>query len=234
MSFVALFDRMRLEHVLSMRQVVSRDEARPTLTGVSFEKENGKLLLVGTDSYRLGVVAFGDGVEVEGSDDSMLVPYADLERAIKFILADLTRLRWKDGKTRIKIGVTGQTQFRITVVDGPPRYKFEYEWKLIDATFPNWRSLMPSLDWIEDGWSNHKSPYRTVPKDTTLPSFNPEYVTDITAFMSPTRATAAYLPVNLATTGQAGSQAHLRPWLWTYRNAQHEVAKGYLLMPVKT
>lgn len=120
-------DGSALTHALAQVGVAaSGDDARPTLTGVLFESNEGVLRLVATDSYRLAVKDV-PGVAAEASK---LVPYRALRELTRTVGA---------GKMQVALGdreasfVTDQG--RLTV-------------RVIDATFPNYRQLLP------DGHSN--------------------------------------------------------------------------------
>jgi len=99
----------------------SGDEARPTLTGVLFEENEGGLRLVATDSYRLAV---RDVLGI-GATGSRLVPYRALRELGRTI---------GDGPMKVSLGdreaafITDQG--RLTV-------------RIIDATFPKYRQLLP-------------------------------------------------------------------------------------------
>ncbi len=99
----------------------STDDARPTLTGVLFESNEGALRLVATDSYRLAVRDV-PGVEAEGSK---LVPYRALRELSRTVGA---------GAMKVALGERDASfvtsQGRLTV-------------RVIDATFPNYRQLLP-------------------------------------------------------------------------------------------
>jgi len=99
----------------------STDEARPTLTGVLFEPEEGGLRLVATDSYRLAVRDV-PGVMTTGS---RLVPYRALRELARTVGA---------GTMTIALGERDASfitdRGRLTA-------------RIIDATFPNYRQLLP-------------------------------------------------------------------------------------------
>jgi DNA polymerase-3 subunit beta len=99
----------------------SGDEARPTLTGVLFEENDGGLRLVATDSYRLAV---RDVLGI-GASGSKLVPYRALRELGRTV---------GDGPMKVALGereaVFITEQGRLTV-------------RIIDATFPKYRQLLP-------------------------------------------------------------------------------------------
>ncbi len=99
----------------------SSDEARPTLTGVLFEREGDGLRLVATDSYRLAV---RDLPGVDGTDTT-LVPYRALRELGRTI---------GDKKMAVDVGEREVTfasdRGTLTV-------------RVIESTFPNYRQLLP-------------------------------------------------------------------------------------------
>lgn len=99
----------------------STDDARPILTGVYFEREEGGLRLVATDSYRLGVRDL-PAVELPRSG---LVPFRGLREIGRSIGAP-----------------------KVTVVIGDREATFASDRgsltaRLIEGTFPNYRQLLP-------------------------------------------------------------------------------------------
>ncbi len=99
----------------------SGDDARPTLTGVLFEANDGALSLVATDSYRLAIRDF-PGAAI---DESRLIPYRALRELGRTV---------GTGKMTVVLGDRDATfitdEGRLTV-------------RIIDATFPNVRQLLP-------------------------------------------------------------------------------------------
>lgn len=99
----------------------SGDDARPTLTGVLFEADEGALRLVATDSYRLAVRDV-PGVATEGSK---LIPYRALRELGRTV---------GGGEMNVTLGEREASfvtdQGRLTV-------------RIIDASFPNYRQLLP-------------------------------------------------------------------------------------------
>jgi len=100
----------------------STDDARPVLTGVFFESNEGRLRLVATDSYRLAV---RDLASVK-TEISGLVPV----RALR----DLGRTI---GGKKLVVGM-GSREAKITSDRG------SLVARLIEGTFPNYRQLLPS------------------------------------------------------------------------------------------
>lgn len=128
--------------LVALQQVgvaASTDEARPTLTGVLFEGEEGQLRLVATDSYRLAV---RDLPGIAAVERTRLVPHRGLRELGRTIAES-------GGKVTVALG-DREASFvsdrgRLTV-------------RVIDATFPNYRQLLP------DSYPNRL----VVPKDAIL------------------------------------------------------------------
>ncbi len=115
-------DGSALTHALAQVGVAaSGDDARPTLTGVLFEANEGSLRLVATDSYRLAVRDV-PGVAAEGVK---LVPYRALRELSRTVGSGPMKVALGDREAAFVSG-----QGRLTV-------------RVIDATFPNYRQLLP-------------------------------------------------------------------------------------------
>jgi DNA polymerase III subunit beta len=112
------------EFIKALAQVgvaASTDEARPTLTGVLFEKTDEGLRLVATDSYRLAVC---DLPGVDGPSTA-LVPYRALRELGRSIADDSMQVAITDRDATFTSG-----RGSLTV-------------RIIEATFPNYRQLIP-------------------------------------------------------------------------------------------
>lgn len=99
----------------------STDDARPILTGVYFEHQEGKLRLVATDSYRLAV----RDVPAVDADLSGLVPV----RALKELARSV-----------------GSTELQVALGDREATFgskRGTLTARLIEGTFPNYRQLLP-------------------------------------------------------------------------------------------
>lgn len=99
----------------------SGDEARPTLTGVLFEENDGGLRLVATDSYRLAV----RDVPSIGAEGTRLVPYRALRELQRTV---------GEGKMSVTLG---EREASFSTDTG------RLTARIIDATFPNYRQLLP-------------------------------------------------------------------------------------------
>ncbi|MFN2544398.1 MAG: DNA polymerase III subunit beta [Actinomycetota bacterium] len=113
------------EAVTQVARAASRDEARPTLTGVLLEMTREGVTLVATDSYRL---ALRDLTATAASETTALVP----ERA----LSEAGRAAGGDEKGQVEVILDqSQVTFRI----GP----LTLVSRLIEGQFPNYRQLLP-------------------------------------------------------------------------------------------
>jgi DNA polymerase-3 subunit beta len=111
-----------VDAVSQVSVAASNDDARPVLTGVFFETEEGRLRLVATDSYRLAV---RDVPAVEASLAG-LVPV----RALK----ELTR-------------TVSAGKFQVAVGDREAAFASDrgvLTARLIEGSFPNYRQLIPA------------------------------------------------------------------------------------------
>ena len=111
----------------SLNQILvatSNDLARPALTGVFFNTFEGALYIAATDGYRLADRKFVDNVK---SEVKAIIPTA----ALREVLSSLS-----DNMENVEILVTDeQIRFRMGEV--------EITSKLIDASFPDYRQLIP-------------------------------------------------------------------------------------------
>jgi len=111
--------------VSQVGRAAGSDEARPMLTGVKIEATTTGITAAATDSYRLSVrsLEWEDGVEAEA-----LIPARALQEAAKAAseAGGEVRIAFEDGQVSFLLG-----DRRLTT-------------RLVDATFPNYRSLLPS------------------------------------------------------------------------------------------
>ena len=113
-----------LETLTSVGRAVSRDEARPVLTGILVKFGDGKLVMAATDSYRLSYKE----TPIEGSvpDMEAIVPARALEEVRRLVSAGGT----------LELGVhENQVVF---VADG-----VTLTTRRIEGQFPNYRQLLP-------------------------------------------------------------------------------------------
>ena len=110
--------------VTQVTKAASRDEARPILTGVLLEAEDGKITLAATDSYRLAIRDLG-----------WTGPKEALKRVVPArALAEAARAA--EGEDTVEIAL-GENQ---VAVRGKERRLTS---RLIEGEFPNWRQLVP-------------------------------------------------------------------------------------------
>ncbi len=107
------------------------DPARPTLTGVLFERREGALRLVATDSYRLAMVDIA-GVDVLGAQDSAIVPAVGLQQLLPLL---------GDGGTVDVCFDFDQSDVSFKL-DGEAR-STELKARLIEGSYPSYESLIP-------------------------------------------------------------------------------------------
>ncbi|WP_420618133.1 DNA polymerase III subunit beta [Candidatus Poriferisocius sp.] len=141
----------------ALRQVVkaaSADESRPVLTGVLLSAEQEGLRLVTTDSYRLALCDL-PGLEVLGSDQSVLVPSRALQEVIR-LLPDVEEVsvRFNDREASFGLGA-------ITVTT-----------RLIEGEFPSYQGLIPThqpnrLTVSREGFINAVRRVRLMAQDST-------------------------------------------------------------------
>lgn len=102
----------------------SNDTTRPALTGVYFNTYNNALYIAATDGYRLADKRFVENVT---SDIKVIVPTNALQEVIRSV---------NDSMDEIEVLITdAQIRFRMGEV--------EITSKLIDASFPDYRKLIP-------------------------------------------------------------------------------------------
>ena len=112
------------EFVAALKQVgvaASTDEARPTLTGVLFEGEEGELRLVATDAYRLAVREMPNVLRIQ----TTLVPFRALRELGRTVADDKMTISLGGREARF-----GSARGTLSV-------------RVIEATFPNYRQLLP-------------------------------------------------------------------------------------------
>ena len=102
----------------------SNDTTRPALTGVYFNTYEGALYIAATDGYRLADKKFVDKID---NEIQVIVPTAALQEVIRSI---------SDNIEEIEVLIT-DTQIRFRMGE------IEITSKLIDASFPDYRQLIP-------------------------------------------------------------------------------------------
>ena len=103
---------------------VSKDELRPSMTGLLFETENKAIRIVATDAHMLSSTTFND---VEVSDElRVVVPAKEVNAAASIIEAIDVKLSFYENFMKIEDGTT-----------------YIYL-QLIDAIFPNYKQVVPT------------------------------------------------------------------------------------------
>lgn len=119
------------EALTQVLPATSNDFARPDLTGVQFELNEGILRLVATDNYRLAISDIFLGyVQWDIEDQTVLISAKGLAKLVKLLP--------KDGHTNVRVLDTGYVVFELS--NGRTRYQID----TIQSQFPEYRSLVPS------------------------------------------------------------------------------------------
>jgi DNA polymerase-3 subunit beta len=113
------------EAVAQVGRAASRDEARPTLTGVLLEVTREGVTMVATDSYRL---ALRDLTATAEGESQALVPERSLSEAGRAATGD------EKGEVEVVLDQS-QVTFRVGALTLTSR--------LIEGQFPNYRQLLP-------------------------------------------------------------------------------------------
>lgn len=115
-----------------VERFASKDETRPVLTGIRLEEENGDLVMVATDSYRLHLVHTNLAAQKGG----YIIPGRALKVAAKLMAAEPS--------------VTLRAYRPEEQLAGAPAGFAILEWpetliaaRLIDGQYPNYRQLLP-------------------------------------------------------------------------------------------
>jgi DNA polymerase-3 subunit beta len=123
--------------VAQVAVAAGRDDTLPMLTGVRLEIDGEKLTLAATDRYRLAVreLAWSPG-DVAAADAQVLVPARTLAEAAKSLghSDSLSIALAAGGAGEGIIGFAGTTSGRASRATS----------RLLDATFPQYRSLLPT------------------------------------------------------------------------------------------
>lgn len=111
------------------------DESRPVLTGVQFNFREERIELVGTDSYRLGVLSVPTEKMGDLPDHSPIVP----ARVLKLLAKQLKK---HEGRGIVYVGTVGEEQSSHRLI----QFSFgAISWitRQIEGEYPNWRQLIP-------------------------------------------------------------------------------------------
>ncbi|MBQ3441359.1 DNA polymerase III subunit beta [Candidatus Saccharibacteria bacterium] len=108
----------------------SNDTTRPALTGVYFNTDGGNLYIAATDGYRLAEKEF---IKKVSSEVKAIVPAASLQEVLRSMSDDIEEVEivFDESQVRFRMG------------------EMEITSKLIDGTYPNYRSLIPEKTKIE-------------------------------------------------------------------------------------
>lgn len=110
----------------------SNDMTRPALTGVYFNTFEGALYLAATDGYRLAERKFIPKVE---SEVAVIVPATSVQEVLRSLSDEVEEIELLFDET--------QARFRLGDI--------EVTSKLLDASFPDYRQLIPSSSDVEMG-----------------------------------------------------------------------------------
>lgn len=109
--------------VQAVSRAASRDEKRPTLTGIYMEISGEEISLVSTDSYRLAVKKFRDGYSVK-EEGNFIVPASALLNFSRLVSGENPVNVYRDenaGQLRFD---DGNVSFTVRLIDGKfPRYE---------------------------------------------------------------------------------------------------------------
>jgi DNA polymerase-3 subunit beta len=126
-----------LKRVISQSIVSSSsDTTRPMLTGVFFHTHDKKLYTVATDGYRLSECVVGENKD----DINAIIPAGSLQEALRLITDDTEEITLliDDNQARFRIG------------------EIEITSKLIDATYVDYRQLIPKSSEIKVSISKYE------------------------------------------------------------------------------
>lgn len=227
-GFTLTLTRDSVERILGIAAAVSKDQGRPTLTGVQITVEDGSMRFVATDSYRLGII-YSKGVtghdKVEGHGEE-LVNWAALERALRYFLSEMKWQRPDLGKAKVVITQLKDGLMMTGIwpgIVGSVLYV-----PFLDATFPRWEQLFGGQPWraSEIGHNPHY--------EGTLPLLNAHYLSDVTKLTGGARKFSNMdNMVQITPTGDYHG-GHLKPWLFSATAQMGVWEYTYLLMPVRS
>lgn len=211
------------EHMLGLKHVISTDTARPTLMHIQFSVVDGDLLVVGTDSYRLGLITFRENADKRRREipKDLALPFAQFEAFVKSAITAAkasgmkTRSLWHE---RVVIVIEADMD-RYTASFEVPILSMTQAAKVGDFKFPKWKVLIP------------EDLSLSLQNDSKLPGFSTRYLMEMHRFIEPVAGMkTSDLPIQL----MAGShQSELKPWLFVWNQASTGIEKQYLLMPVR-
>ncbi len=226
----------QLDHLVNIGVCASKDEARPTLGAVSGEVKGDELILVATDSFRLGVVALRleDNVEHDGS---FLVNHAQLSRALKWLRCEVNASKYDiakfdDVRFRFVIGddglsVTGSWDFQVPL----PVFTI----RTVHHKFPAWEQLFGGQPWRAQARKPFDFEGRRALDGMKMPAVSAAFLADFDKLLGNKRyRTASFGTAILShTVTDKGQDASLKPWCLSSATEDGEVQVTYLIMPVR-
>lgn len=112
-----------INSVQAVAKAASRDEKRPTLTGIYMEVGKEEIRMVSTDSYRLAVKKLRDGFQVE-EEKSFIIPAQPLLNFSRLVGGDVSLVIYEDENSGQLKFDDGRASFTVRLIDGKfPRYE---------------------------------------------------------------------------------------------------------------
>ena len=175
----------------------STDESRPTLTGVYITTEDGRLVFVATDGYRLALRS--TPVDRVPHDLGVIVPARSLNEVSR-IAADAD----EEGEAAITItGERNQVVFRIPGLgtrDTKGAFlRAEIISQIIDATYPKYKGIIPTT-WKTRTILNTQESPRPSDGPTCLPRKRPTSCASTSSQATQAPCTSTPVPPNTANT----------------------------------
>lgn len=228
-------DIKQVGHLIDLGVCVSKDKARQILESVRIEAKGNEVILIATDSYRLGVIALT--VEKVRGRAEFNVPHAQLVRA----------LRWLRTELNMEVPVVREeARFQFTFEDKQGRLEVTGVWdskyllptftiNKSDGKFPGWRSLFNGQPWRASLRESLEHDWRRGFAGMKLPTLSAAFLADMNKLIGPeSRRSAEFGSVQLSHTATPGTDAALKPWCLTTQDNDGDVEITYLIMPVRT
>lgn len=129
-----IFEMEKLKSAIDrVAMSASKDDSRPVFTGMLWIFEGGKVTLVATDGYRLGIDEIKPEGEMSKELKKLIIPARSLQ--------ELVRVIDKDGKSKIEIKIEEdkqQVMFRVGEIELVSR--------LLAGEFPSYQAILPSTE----------------------------------------------------------------------------------------
>lgn len=222
-------------HIIDLGVCISKDEARPTLTGMKMIASQNELVLVGTDSYRLGVIVLA--VDAMEGDADLLVKHSQLVRILKFLRAEVNHTIGSNplrNDVNYKF-VTDGNNLKVTIEWVEQATLPVFEVLGIDGTFPKWEGLF-NEPWRASERTGDEFKGRIAPKGLRFPQWNAMLLADFEKLLGP-RSQRPYalntVTISHTTLPSDEGNSALKPWCFTAKTADNEVQITYLLMPLR-